>query len=108
MIATKRTKTDDEQKYYIYSKLVGIDLEKDVETEKVKLVKEFDKAYDGEFQIYPLWASIIIRAKIILDPHERQEFYYIVGIAESKYDLNNAIVNLDKSGIESQYKIESD
>ncbi len=108
LIATKRTKTDDEQKYYIYSKLVGIDLEKDVETEKVKLVKEFDKAYDGEISNYPLWPVLSYRAKIILDPHERQEFYYIVGIAESKYDLNNAIVNLDKSGIESQYKIESE
>ena len=95
-------------KNYIYSKLVGIDLEKDVEKEKVKLVKEFDKAYDGEISNYPLWPVLSYRAKIILDPHERQEFYYIVGIAESKYDLNNAIVNLDKSGIESQYKIESE
>lgn len=105
LIATKRKKTSDEPDIYVYSKLVGIDLEKDVETEKQKLVKNDLMAYDGNVVKYPLWPTLSYRASIILEPYERQDFYYILGASDSKYNMTNAIVKLDKAGIEKQFKL---
>ena len=82
-----------------------IDLEKDVETEKMKLIKNDSSAYDGNVSRYPLWAVLSYRATIILDPYERQEFYYIVGMSNNKYKISNAIVSLDSKEIENQYKL---
>lgn len=105
LIATKRKKTDEEPDIYVYSKLVGIDLEKDVETEKQKLIKNDLTAYDSKVVKYPLWPTLSYRASIILEPYERQDFYYIVGASESKYNMKNAILKLDKIGIEKQFKL---
>ncbi len=105
LIATKRKKTDEEPNIYVYSKLVGIDLEKDVETEKQKLTKNNLTAYDGKIVKYPLWPTLSYRATIILDPYERQDFYYILGASDSKYNITNAILKLDKDGIEKQFKL---
>lgn len=105
LVASKRKKTEDESDLFVYSKLIGIDLEKEVETEKQKLVKEPDNAYTSEITKYPLWPVLSYRASIILDPHERQEFYYIVGIADSKYKISNTIINLDETEIENQFKL---
>ncbi len=105
IIASKRKKTEEDTDLYVYSKLLGIDLEKDVETEKMKIVNEPDKAYDADVVKYPLWPILSYRATIILDPYERQEFYYVIGISENKYKMTNALVNLDKETIENHYKI---
>lgn len=108
LIASKRKKSNEDTDLYLYAKLVGIDLEKSVETEKQKLVKDTQSAYDETIVRYPLWPVLSYRATIILDPYERQDFYYILGIADSKYKISNAIVNLDKAGIESQLKLTSE
>ncbi len=105
LIASKRKKTENDTDFYVYSKLVGIDLEKSVETEKLKIIQKQEMAYDSNIVKYPLWPVLSYRASIILDPHERQEFYYIVGATDSKYKLSNAIVNLDYDEISKQYKI---
>ena len=55
-----------------------------------------------------LWPILSYRAKIILDPYERQEFYYVVGVADSKYKISNTIVNLDKVEIEKQYRLSNE
>jgi cyclic beta-1,2-glucan synthetase len=108
IVATKRKKEEDEDDIFVYAKLVGIDLEKDVETEKVRLSKNSDKAYDQNIVSYPLWPVLSYRTRIILDPHERQDFYYLLGVANSKYKMSNAIVNMDKEGIESKFKLTSE
>lgn len=105
LVASKRKKTEDESDIFVYSKLIGIDLEKEVETEKQKLVKDREQAYSSNITKYPLWPVLSYRASIILDPHERQEFYYIVGIADSKYKISNTIINLDENEIENQFKL---
>ncbi|MEG2310464.1 MAG: glucoamylase family protein [Clostridia bacterium] len=105
LVASKRKKAEDDSELYIYAKLVGIDLEKQIETEKQKLVKNGFDAYDSNISKYPLWPVLSYRATIILDPYERQEFYYVVGITDSKYKISNAIVNLDTRSIEDYYKL---
>lgn len=105
LIASKRKKNENDEPLYVYSKLVGIDLEKEVETEKQKLYKNDEHAYDENIVQYPLWPVLSYRANIILEPYERQEFYYILGAADNKYKISNAVINLDKDGIEDQYKL---
>ena len=105
LVASKRKKTETDTDLFLYSKLVGIDLEKEVETEKSKLSNNPLEAYDGNVVKYPLWPVLSYRATIILDPHERQEFYYVVGITESKYRMNNSIVNIDFNELEQQFKL---
>ena len=102
---SKRKKNEDDTDLYVYSRLVGIDLAKDVETEKQKLVKNPFQAYDIDIVKYPLWPILSYRATIILDPHERQEFYYIVGVTESKYKMNSSIVNIDFEELNQQFKL---
>ncbi len=104
IIATRRKKSPSDESIYLYSKLVGIDLEKQVETEKLKLTKEDENAYSSDISKYPLWPVLSYRASIILDPYERQDFYYILGVADSKYNISNAIVNLDKESLEQQFR----
>lgn len=108
IVATKRKKNEEEEDIFVYAKLISIDLEKDIETEKVRLSKNSDKAYDEQIVRYPLWPVLSYRTSIILDPHERQEFYYLLGVANSKYKMSNAIVNMDEIGIESQFKLTSE
>lgn len=105
LVAYKRKKNEDDKDLYVFSKLIGIDFEKQVETEKQKLVKDVLNAYNNDIVKYPLWPVLSYRATIILDPYERQEFSYIVGVADTKYKVSNAILNMDKIGIASQAKL---
>ncbi|MNI56876.1 hypothetical protein D3C73_1119030 [compost metagenome] len=63
-----------------------------------------DIPYDSKIVKYPLWPILSYRASIILDPHERQEFYYVLGVADSKYKISNTVVNMDLESINKQYK----
>ncbi len=108
LVASKRKKNEDDTDLYVYSRLVGIDLAKDVETEKQKLVKNPLQAYDIDIVKYPLWPILSYRATIILDPYERQEFYYIIGATDTKYKISNSVVNLDIEGIKNQFKLTSE
>ncbi len=108
LIANKRKKNSNEADMFVYSKLVGIDLEKDVETEKQKIIKKDLSAYNGEVVKYPLWPILSYRANIILDPYERQDFYYILGVSDSRYNISNAVLKLDKNGIEKQFKLSNE
>ena len=104
LIAKKRTKTDKSEELFVYAKLLGIDLGVEVETEKSKLNELGGKyAYSGRIANYPLVPVISYRARILLDPGEKQSFYYITGAADTKYEVAHSIVNLDKKGIESSY-----
>lgn len=104
LIAKKRTKTDKSDELYVYAKLIGIDLGIEVETEKTKLINYGGKyAYSGKIANYPLAPVISYRARILLEPGERQSFYYIVGASDDKYGISHAIVNLDKDSIEESY-----
>ena len=105
LVASKRKKNDNDNELYVYAKLVGIDLEKEVETEKQKLYNNDESSYDENIVRYPLWPVLSYRARVILDTYERQEFYYILGVAESKYMISNAVLSLDKVGIEDQCRI---
>ncbi|MDO4282815.1 MAG: glucoamylase family protein [Clostridia bacterium] len=105
LVASKRKKSDDDKELYVFAKLVGIDLEKEVETEKQKLFNNDETSYDENIVRYPLWPVLSYRARIILEPYERQEFYYVLGVADSRYKISNAILNLDKDGIEDQCKL---
>ena len=105
LVASKRKKTEEDEELYVYAKLIGIDLEKEVETEKMKLMKDTENAYDASVVRYPLWPVLSYRARIILDPYERQEFYYVLGVADSKYKVSNAVLQLDEQGIEEQFKL---
>ena len=105
LIATKRSRTNDTNNadFYVYSKLVGIDIESEVETEKIKLTQNDGKdAFDGNFVRYPLWPVMAHKAHIFLDPSETQTFYYIVGAADRKYDITHAIVNAEKATLDKQ------
>ncbi len=105
LVASKRKKNEEDTELYVYAKLIGIDLDKEIETEKQKLIKNPDMAYTEGVVKYPLWPILSYRATIILNPHERQEFYYILGISDSKYKISNCIINLDIEGIDEQYKL---
>ena len=105
LIASKRKRSDEEEDLYVFARLIGVSLDKDYETEKKKLYDNSQDAYNGELTRYPLWPVLSFRGKIILDPYERQEFYYIVGAADTKYKISNAVVNLYEKGIEDQFKL---
>lgn len=108
LVASKRKKNEDDTDMFVYSRLVGIDLTKEVETEKQKLVKDTLNAYDINIVKYPLWPILSYRATIILDPYERQEFYYIIGATDTRYKISNSVVNLDIAGIKNQFKLTSE
>lgn len=108
LIASKRKKTPEDTDIYVFSKLVGIDLDVDVETEKMKLSKNDFHAYDGNIAKYPLWPVLSYRATIILDPYERQEFYYYIGATNNKYKISNAVVNLDKETLDKQFRLSAE
>lgn len=103
IIATKRLKNEKDTEIFMYAKLLGIDLEKDVETERNKLGTL--KAYDLNVSRYPLWPVLSYKAKIILEPYEKQTFYYVVGIEESRYKLTSAITNLTIEDVEKESKL---
>ena len=105
LVASKRKKTENDTDIFVYAKLIGIDLDKEVETDKQKIVKNIEEAYTGNVTRYPLWPILSYRATIILDPYERQEFYYILGVADSKYKISNTVVNLDEKSIDDEYKL---
>ena len=105
LVASKRKRADDESDLYVFTRLVNVSLDKDFETEKKKLYDNDDEAYNGELTRYPLWPVLSFRGKIILDPYERQEFYYIVGASDTKYKISNAVINLNEKGIEDQFKL---
>ena len=105
LVASKRKKNENDEDLFVYTKLVGIDLEKEVETEKQKLVKDIDNAYNETINKYPLWPVLSYRARIILDSYERQDFYYILGVADSKYKISNAVVNIDVATLNNQFKL---
>lgn len=105
IIATKRSRTNDANNadFYVYSKLIGIDIEPEVETEKIKLTQNDGKeAFDGIFVKYPLWPVMAYKAHIYLDTKETQTFYYIVGASTRRYDITHAIVNADKNTLDKQ------
>jgi len=105
LVATKRSRSNDtaNAEYFVYSKLVGIDIEPEVETEKIKMTKNEGKnAFDGVIVKYPLWPIMAYKARIYLDPTEAQTFYYIVGAANKKYDMSHAIVNAIKDTLDEQ------
>lgn len=105
LVASKRKKTEDDTDLFVYTKLIGIDLDKEIETEKQKIIKEPQKAYNEDIVKYPLWPILSYRATIILDPHERQEFYYVLGASDSKYKISNTVVNLDELTIDEHFKL---
>jgi len=104
LIAKRRTKSDKSDEMFVFAKLIGIDLAIEAETEKSKLNEANGKyAYSGKIANYPLVPVISYRARILLDPKERQSFYYVVGAADTKYAISHAIVNLDEESIEDSY-----
>ena len=104
LIAKRRSASDKSEELYIYAKLLGIDLGVEAETEKTKLTEHNGKyAYTGMISNYPLVPVISYRARILLDPGERQTFYYVVGASETKYGISHTIVNLDEKTIEDSY-----
>lgn len=105
LVASKRKKTEEDTDLFVYTKLIGIDLDKEIETEKHKIVKQPEKAYTEDIVRYPLWPILSYRATIILDPYERQEFYYVLGVSDSKYKISNTIVNLDEITIDEHFKL---
>lgn len=111
LVASKRLKKDDDQELYVFSKLIGIDLPIDIETEKSKIdfsLPASENAFDNKISRYPLWPVLSYRTKIILTEHERQDFYYILGVTDSKYKLSNAVVNLTSDSLEKQYKLSAE
>ena len=108
LVASKRKRSDDDTELYVFSKLIGVTIDKDYETEKKKLYDNAEDAYNGEMTRYPLWPVLSYRGKIILDPYERQDIYYMVGASDTKYKISNAVVSLDEAGIENQFKLSSE
>ncbi len=105
LVAKRRTKTDKTDEMFVYAKLIGIDLGYEAETEKTKLIESNGKyAFSGKIANYPLVPVISYRARILLEPKERQSFYYVVGATDTKYAVSHAIVNLDENSIEDSYK----
>ncbi|MBQ8042798.1 MAG: hypothetical protein IJ272_01440 [Clostridia bacterium] len=103
LIAKKRSRNNDSEEFYVFTKLVGIDLEYEIETEKSKLISNSGKdAYDGEFVKYPLWPVMSYRARILLEPGETQTFYYLTGAADTKYNISHTIVNADYESLEKE------
>ncbi len=103
LIAKKRSRNEANEEFYVFTKLVGIDLEYEMETEKSKLVSNSGRdAYDGEFVKYPLWPVMSYRARILLEPGETQTFYYLTGAADTKYNISHAIVNADYDSLEKE------
>ena len=105
LIASKRKKNENDEDMFVFTKLIGIDLEKEVETEKQKLINDKGSAYNESVSKYPLWPILSYRARIILDPYERQDFYYLLGVADSKYKVSNAIVNMDNRTLIEQFRL---
>ena len=103
IIASKRLKNEKDTEIFIYSKLLGIDLEKSVETERNKFGTK--NSHDLNVSKYPLWPILSYKAKIMLDPYEKQTFYYVVGVEESKYKLTNAVTNLTIDEVISENKL---
>lgn len=103
LVAKKRPRNNSEEEFYVFTKLIGIDIEYDIETEKSKLVSNNGKdAYDGEFVKYPLWPVMSYRARILLEPGETQSFYYLTGAADTKYNISHTIVNADYESLEKE------
>lgn len=103
LIAKKRTKDSQDKDIYLFTKLVGIDLAYEIETEKSKLIQDDGRsAFDENIVRYPLSPVMAYRARILLDPNEEQSFYYLTGVTNSKYDINYTIVNADKDTIEDE------
>ena len=103
LIATKRSRKNSKDDFYVFTKLVGIDLEIETETEKNKLVQNNGKdAYNSEFVKYPLWPVMSFRARILLDPGETQTFYYLTGASDTKYNISHDIVNSDIESLEKE------
>ncbi len=103
LIAKKRSRNDSSEEFYVFTKLVGIDLEYEIETEKSKLVSNGgSEAYNGDFVKYPLWPVMSYRARILLEPGETQTFYYLTGAADTKYNISHAIVNSDYDSLEKE------
>lgn len=109
LIASKRKKNDNDTDLFVFTKLIDIPFEQEIETEKSKLSSITDEnAYDGNIGKYPLWPVMSHRTKIILTSFERQELYYVTGVFESKYKMTNAIVNLNRDMIKEQKRISED
>ena len=111
LIAKKRSRSGTNEEFYVFTKLVGIDLAYEVETEKSKLVSNGGKeAYNGEFVRYPLWPVMSYRARILLEPGETQTFYYLTGAADTKYNISHTIVNVDYASLEkeSQFAVQKE
>ena len=105
LIAKRRKRDENTKELYVFAKLIGIDMGIECETDKTKLMDEnAEDAYDGKIENYPLSPVLSYRARILLDPGERQSFYYVVGAADSKYNISHTIVGLDNLTIENSYK----
>ncbi|MBR6640620.1 MAG: hypothetical protein IKL08_00275, partial [Clostridia bacterium] len=103
LIAKKRSRKEADEDFFVYTKLIGIDLGFEIETEKNKLISNNGKAaYDGEFVRYPLWPVMSYRARVLLEPGETQTFYYITGAADTRYNISHAIVNADFESLEKE------
>lgn len=107
LIAVKRSKEIEKEDYYVYSKLVGIDLDYEIETEKYKISNDSEDAYNEEITRYPLWPIMSYRARILLNPGEIQTFYYIVGTGKTKYDISHQIVNSDMKTLDAEIEFAS-
>lgn len=103
LIAKRRSKDSLNDEIYVFTKLVGIDLDYEIETEKSKLIdNDGQNAYDGDLVKYPLCPIMSYRARILLDPGEEQTFYYLTGVTENKYNIGHTIVNAVASTIEDE------
>ena len=103
LVATKRSRTSSKDDFYVFTKLVGIDLEIATETEKNKLLLNGGAdAFNSDFVKYPLWPVMAYRARILLDPGETQTFYYLTGAADTKYNISHTIVNSDILSLEKE------
>ena len=109
LVAKRRSRDDANKEFYVFSKLINLDLDIDYETEKSKLVENGGKqAYDGILVKYPLSPVMSYRARLFLDPGEKQTFYYILGASDNKYNISHTIVNATVDTLEKQIKFSAE
>lgn len=109
LVAKRRSRDEANKEFYVFSKLINLDLEVDYETEKSKLVENGGKqAYDGILVKYPLSPVMSYRARLFLDPGEKQTFYYILGASDNKYNISHSIVNATVDTLEKQIKFSAE
>ena len=109
LVAKRRSRDDANKEFFVFSKLINLDFDIDYETEKSKLVENDGKqAFDGILVKYPLTPVMAYRARLFLDPGEKQTFYYILGASDNKYNISHSIVNATPDTLEQQIKFSAE